>query len=231
MRKSLFAIMIVMLLVPLSAVAGLKRIDISPMVLINLDEDRPIDSDSRLIGGAVAGDFYFSRHFAIRTTVGYVRNLYNTSVSRIDRLFGDLQPLEDPNYSLRFSLAPYADANLGGILRPYVSFSGGVGYLDHSNYVGDIRAPQAEALSNAGYATTSYPGGGYYDFTGAIGMKVSVYGNVSVFGEISHRFYSSLTSETYYSPDATYRLVPFGFDQYDTMLSVGASYSIGLGDK
>ncbi len=230
MKKQLIILVTIILMVPLMASAGLKRVDISPMVLINLDESQAINSDSRFLGGAVAGDLYFSQHFAIRTTVGYVKNVYNSSVTRIDRLFGDIQTLDEPSYSLRLSVAPYADANVGGILRPYVTLSGGFGYIGNPSPVADIRAPQTQPLSNASYVTTRSSDASYYDFTGSVGLKVPVASNISVFGEVSHRIYSSYDTDGFFTTDASGSQIPFGFDEYKTMLSLGMSYSIRLGE-
>lgn len=226
--KKLLTLLIIVAVVPVSVSAGLKKLDISPMVLINLDETRAIDSDSRLLGGALAGDFYFSRHFALRASVGYVRNLYNTSVSKIDVLSGDPQILENQNYSLRFSIAPYADASIGGIFRPYATLTGGFGYTENTSDIADISAPGSQVLSNSRYVTARTPSGGFYDFTGAIGIKVLIASSVSLFGEVSHRIYSSLDWGDYYSADGQYRMVPFGFDHYKTLLSLGLTYSINL---
>ena len=93
MIRILVIIVVVTLALGSAASAGLNRIDISPMALVNLSEDNGLDDNSRFLGGAVAGDFYLSPNFAFRATVGYVRNLYNTSVSRIDQLFTDAQPI------------------------------------------------------------------------------------------------------------------------------------------
>lgn len=229
--KNILIILLLAALIPAAASAGLKKVDISPMLLINLDQDERIDSDGRFLGGAVAGDFYFSQHFALRASVGYVKNLYNTSVSTIDQLFDDAQVIENRNYSLRFSIAPYADVNVGGILRPYATLTGGVGYMDNSSDIANIGAVNSDVLSNSRYVTTRSAASGYYDFTGALGVKIPVAANLSVFSEISHRLYSSLDINDYYSTDGTYRLVPFGFDQYKTLLSVGMTYSIGLGGR
>jgi len=229
MKKQLIIIVIIILALPLVATAGLKRVDISPMMLINLDETLPVNSDSRFLGGAVAGDLYFSQHFAIRTTVGYVKNVYNSSVTRIDRLFGDVQALDDPGYSLRLSVAPYADANIGGILRPYVTLSGGFGYINNPSEVGSIASPASQTISNARYVSSSSSNASYYDFTGSVGLKLPVASNISVFGEVSHRIYSSYANDSYFVTDATGSQIPFGFDEYKTMLSLGLSYSIRLG--
>jgi len=216
---------------PAVTAAGLKRLDFSPMALINLDESESIASSSRLLGGALATDWYFTDHFALRTSVGYVRNLYNTSVSRIDRLFGDPQPVENDSYSLRFSVAPYAEAHLAAGLKPYVTISGGIGYFDDANNVTDIGVSPSEAISNARYVSSRSTGSTYYDFSGAIGMKVPLFSSLSVFGEVSHRVYSSFDNDSFGDVNTTYRFVPFGFDQYKTMLSVGMTYSLNTAGK
>ena len=228
MKKQITVLLVIILALPLAASAGVKRVDISPMVLVNLDESRSIGSDSRFLGGAVAGDLYFSEHFAIRTTVGYVKNVYNTSITRIDRLFGDIQALEDPSYSLRLSVAPYADANLGGILKPYITFSGGFGYINNPSTVGEISSPASQIISNARYVSSSSSNESYFDFTGSVGIKVPVASNVSVFGEVAHRIYSSYDSDTRFVTDPSGSQIPFGFDDYKTMLSLGLTYSIKL---
>jgi len=231
MKKHIALVLCLVLAFPAVSSAGLKRLDFSPMVLINLDENESVASSSRLIGGALATDWYFADHFAIRTSVGYVRNLYNTSISRIDRLFGDPQPVESDNYSLRFSVAPYAEAHLAAGFRPYVTFTGGVGYFDNPGNITDIGVQQSEVISNARYISSQSMANTYYDFSGAIGLKVPVLASLSLFGEVSHRVYSSLDTDSYSNFDATYRLVPFGFDQYKTMLSVGMTYSLNTAGK
>ncbi|UCD64042.1 MAG: hypothetical protein JSW34_01025 [Candidatus Zixiibacteriota bacterium] len=227
-RKSSL-VLVVLLLMPVSVSFGLERVDVSPMVLINLSETGNLDAGSRLLGGAVAGDFYFSRHFALRASVGYVKSLYNTSVSRIDQLFADLEPVSDPQYGLRFSIAPYAEADIAGRLKPYIALSGGVGHTGGATaQVADIRAVQGDVISNSTYLRYNRPGGSYYDFSGSVGFKMPVARRLSVFAELTHRLYSSF-DDNLYNPDAAYRQVPFGFDDYKTFLSTGLTYSIGIG--
>ena len=231
MRKQIALILCLVIALPAMSSAGLKRLDLSPMVLVNLDEDESVASSSRLLGGAMATDWYFTDHFAIRTSVGYVKNLYNTSVSRIDRLFGDPQPVESDNYSFRLSIAPYAEAHLAAGLRPYVTITGGVGYFDNPSNITDLGVQQSEVISNARYAASQSTANTYYDFSGAVGLKVPLFSSFSIFGEVSHRVYSSLDTDSYSNFDATYRSVPFGFDQYKTMLSVGMTLSLNTAGK
>jgi len=231
MRKLIAIVLCAVIAFPAVTSAGLKRLDFSPMVLVNLDKDESVASSSRLLGGALATDWYFTDHFAIRTSVGYVRNLYNTSVSRIDRLFGDPQPVESDSYSLRFSVAPYAEAHLAAGLRPYVTFTGGVGYFHDVNNVADFGVSPSEVTSNARYVSAQSMGSTYYDFSGAIGLKVPLFSNLSIFGEVSHRVYSSFDTDSYRDIEATYRFVPFGFDEYKTLLSVGMTLSVNTAGK
>ena len=213
-----------------TAAAGIDRIDISPMALVNLSEDNGIGDNTRLLGGAVAGDFYFSHNLAIRATVGYVRNLYNTQVSRIDQLFTDAEPIDDPNYSLRFSISPYAETNLGGGIRPYVTFNGSFAHSGGmTTQVSDIRSPVGSSISNSQYLPADRSGLSYYELSGSVGLKVPLAERISLFTEISHRFYSDYDTDFYYDAETAYRQVPFGFNEYNTLLSFGLSYSIPLG--
>lgn len=226
MTKQTILILVILLWMPVSVSFGLERIDVSPMVLVNLADNA--NSESRFLGGAMAGDFYFSRGFAIRGTVGYVKSLYNTSVSRIDELFTDVQPISDPQYHLRLSISPYAEANMGG-LRPFVTLSGGISHSDGgSSQISDIRSLPSGVISNSQYMTANRPGGTYYDLSGSIGMKVAMTSQVFMFAELNHRFYSSFDNDWYREPDGSYTRVPFGFDDYKTFLSAGLTYSFNL---
>ncbi|MEW6412820.1 MAG: hypothetical protein AB1483_10155 [Candidatus Zixiibacteriota bacterium] len=227
MNKKILVIAVIALMAPLCAAGGVKRIDVSPMVLINLSETQDLASGNRFLGGAVAGDFYVSQNFAIRTTLGYVKNLYNTSVQSIDELFGDPQFVEGTEYSFRVSIAPYAEAHIGPGLKPYATFTGGFGYFERSNNVSDIRYIQEGAISNAQYLSNS-PGGSYYDLSTSLGLKVPVSGRVSAFAEVTHRIFSSFDSDNYYDANSNLRMIPFGFDQYKTFLSAGLTYSFSL---
>ena len=228
MNRKILLVAVMIVVVPLVASAGVKRVDVSPMVLVNLSETQDVASSNRFLGGAIAGDFYFSQHFALRTTLGYVKNLYNPSVQSIDELFGDPEFVEGTDYSFRISIAPYAEAHLGPGIRPYATFTGGFGYFERSNNVSDIRYIQEGAISNAEYLSNT-PGGSYYDLSTSIGLKVPVAGQVSAFAEVTHRFYSSFDSDNYYDANSNLRMVPFGFDQYKTFLSAGLTYRFGLG--
>lgn len=227
MTKKSVVILLVLVWLPVSVTFGLERIDVSPMVLVNLADNA--GSDSRFIGGAVAGDFYFSPGFAIRGTVGYVKSLYNTSVSRIDELFTDVEPYSDPQYHWRLSVSPYAEASTIGGLRPYVTLSGGISHSDGgSSQISDIRSLPAGVISNSQYMTSNRPGGTYYDISGSVGMKVPIASQVFIFAELNHRFYSSFDTDWYRQPDGSYTRVPYGFDDYKTFLSTGLTYSFNL---
>ena len=69
-------LIIALLMTPMTSMAGLKRIDVSPSTLINLNEGH----SGEFMGGAITADFYMTNTFALRTTVGLTRDRYYPSV-------------------------------------------------------------------------------------------------------------------------------------------------------
>ncbi len=233
MNKRLLILIALLLAVPLSTSADVKRVDISPMLLVNLSETTAGDAGGRLIGGAVAGDFYFSNNFALRATVGYIRNRYG-SYSQIDHLFTTVDPnsVGETEYSLRFSVAPYAEADIGGLLRPYVTINGSLGYYGGSNTEVYTAGPnQSQPLSNASYIGYNSPYGSFYSLSASLGFKLPVAERISFFAEVDHDFYSNYLSERNSDLGTSLRQTPYGFNDYRTFLAIGLAYRIDLGGK
>jgi hypothetical protein len=229
MKKTTLLILLMALMIPLASQAKVNRVDLSPMVLYDLSSDGG-DTGDRFIGGALAGDVFFSQHFALRATVGYVRNRYD-GLSRIERLFTDLDPnqLGDESYSIRLSIAPYVEANVGGFLHPYVTFSGTYGYTNGLNTEAtSISSNNTAPISNGQFATAAGPGGGFFSLSGSLGFKAPIMSRISLFAEINHEFYSDFYDSGYYVKESAYRQTPFGFDNYDTFLSAGLSYRFDI---
>ena len=76
MKKFIILFSVLILIIPAVVTAEINRIDITPMVLVNMSEIPGDAPESRFLGGALAGDFFMSEHFAIRGSVGYLKSKY-----------------------------------------------------------------------------------------------------------------------------------------------------------
>ena len=106
-----------------------------------------------------------------------------------------------------------------------ISYAGG-----SSSRITAINSPTTGSLTNSQYLPYNQNSLTYYEFSGSVGLKVPVAERISLFGEVSHRFYSDYDTDWYYDAETIYRQVPFGFNEYETLLSFGLSYSIPLGE-
>jgi len=197
-----------------SLTAGVKKVEISPSVLVNLAEGH----SGQYMGDAVTGDVFFSEHWALRTTVGFTRS----------RNFPAEVDYSQAEYGFWLSFAPYAELSIGGRARPYLAllgtFTSGSGtsrYL--SPPVGMEQSPfarlQLDARSQA-----------YYSLGLTAGSKLRVAGLVHIYAEVSHFFYTSIAdSEIYFGPGEYFFDRKFDFERNPTYFSFGLTFSIDTG--
>lgn len=199
--------------------AELKRIDLSPAVMMNLADGHA----GSFMGGSLSGDFYFSRSIALRTTVGFSK----------DRYYPSGLDYADANYSFWLSFSPYAEAALaGGTLRPYLgllgTFSTTSGEPPATPPIipafGMDRAP-IQRIRTADRARSAY------SFGLSLGAKAHVAGPWSFFAEVSRYLYTSISGDAvFYTGNP---LTDFTVDLEDnpTYLSFGLSYRLDLAGK
>lgn len=204
-----------------------KRVDISPMALINLSEIPDGASSNRFLGGAVAADLFLTNRFAIRTTLGYVKTTALSGASVFDRYFvPDYDPASDDGtrHSLRFSIAPYLEANLWSAVSPYITLTGSFNYVDGGTST--VLSGSGSLVESQSVSRRRLPNNSYYSFSGSAGVKVPVSERFALFAEVQHQFYSDLNYDWQYGEADATRAVPYGFDQYPTSLSLGVSYRL-----
>lgn len=197
--------------------AGIKRIDISPSALINLNDGH----QGEFLGGAVTGDFYMSGPFAIRTTLGFTKN----------RFFPSDADFSQADYDFWVSVAPYVEANIGGHIRPYLAILGSFGTSNNlgrfNRGVPGFEQAPVNQFSNGGLSSASY-----YSFGLSLGSKVHVEGPVSIFAEVTHYFYSNtFDSEDFFSAESSFLGRTLDFERDPTYISMGLSYSFDLSKK
>lgn len=207
-------IIVALLLLPVSALAGVERIDISPAGLVSLNQGH----SGQFMGSAVTADFYFNRSVAFRTTVGLTR----------DRYFPADLSYSESDYGLWLSLSPYFQLNVTESISPYLAligtFTSGSG-INHAVAppVGFEQAPFARLQQDARDQN-------FYSLGATVGSKFRLLGSVSLFGEVSHFFYTSFKdNEVTFGADQFFPGREFEFERNPTYLSLGLSYSLHLG--
>ena len=174
------------------------------------------------MGGAVTGDMFFSENFALRTTIGFTK----------DRHYPADLDYADADYGFWLSVAPYVQLNVGNTWRPYVSFLGSFG-------MGSSQAPNSINGPAPGFDLGRYPVSqvqpvttrdSQYSLGGSLGSKVRLSGNISLFAEISHIFYSNVSDRgTFYNTGEIYLDQAVNVDKNPTYLAFGLTYSLDLG--
>jgi len=210
--KTLAVCLLSVLLLSAGTNAGVDRVEISPAMLVNLGQGH----SGSAMGAAVTGDVFFNQSFAFRATVGFTK----------DRYYPRNEDYSEADYGFWLTLAPYAELSAGKGVRPYVSllgsFSSGPSGQPAVRPIGMSDAP----VSRLNTAPTR---ANAYSFGGSLGSKVQVAGPISVFGEVTHYFYSSISNSGTFSnssvPDVTFN---YDWDETPTYLSVGLTYSLGF---
>ncbi len=210
------ALVIVVSLLAVSATAGVHRIDISPATVVNLGSGHA----GSAMGASVTGDFFFSRGFALRTTIGFTK----------DRYFPEDADYSDADFGFWLSVAPYSELNFSDLWRPYVaflgSFSTGAGSPAATVRPLGMEGAPVSRLSAAPTRANAY------SFGATLGNKVHLAGPVSLYAEVTHFFYTSFaaTSGVFDSslPDITFN---YHWDRNPTYLSLGLTYSFAVTSK
>jgi hypothetical protein len=191
--------------------AGVDRVDISPAFVMNLGQGH----SGSAMGMAVTGDLFFNRTFAVRTTVGFTK----------DRYFPSDRAYSEADYGFWLALAPYAELNVGNAWRPYVSLLGSFssGTANQSAGGTPMGMGQAPVARLAPAATRDNA----FSLGGSLGSKLRIAGPVSLYGEVTHFFYSSLSQPGTFTnssiPDVTFN---YDWNETPTYLSLGLSYSL-----
>lgn len=199
-----------------SASAGVSRIDVSPTVLVNMGTGHA----GAAMGGAVTGDFFFNRSFAVRTTVGFTK----------DRYFPEEADYSDADYGFWLSVAPYTELNIANAWRPYVAFLGS--FSTGNTYAANTVRPMGMENAPVSRLNSAATRANAYSFGATLGNKIHVSGPVSIYAEITHFFYTSFaTNRSSFSsgiPDVTFN---YNWDNNPTYLSLGLSYSFSFDSK
>ena len=197
------------------AISGPNRIDISPALMVNLGSGH----SGAVMGAAVTGDIFFKRNLAVRTTVGFTK----------DRYFPEDQSYSDADYGFWLSIAPYAELSVGSVVRPYVAFLGSFSVGSSGNYAGgtfvDSRAPVNRLQQAAGSHNA-------YSLGATVGTKVKLQGPFSLYAEVSHHFYSSLSrAPQTFDNWLEGTTLNYDWDEHPTYMALGITYSLALGNK
>lgn len=204
-------ILISLMVLTAGASAGVNRVDISPAFVMNLGQGH----SGSAMGMALTGDLFFNRNFAVRTTVGFTK----------DRYFPSDRAYSEADYGFWLAIAPYAELNVGSAWRPYVSFLGSFsgGSANQSAAGTPLGMGNAPVARLAPAATRDNA----FSLGGSVGSKLKLAGPVSLYGEITHFFYSSLSNPGTFTnaalPDVTFN---YDWNETPTYLSLGLSYSL-----
>jgi len=212
--RQLITISLILILAAGVQAAGVTKVEISPSALINLAQGH----SGQYMGGAVTGDVFFGRHWALRTTVGFTK----------DRNFPADADYGQAEYGLWLSFAPYAEVSIGDAVRPYAAllgtFTTGSGARNFSPPVGMEQSPYARLSVDARQQSS------YYSLGLTAGSKVKIAGPVHLYGEISHFFYTSIAdSKVYFGPGEYFFDREFDFERNPTYLSFGLTFNINTG--
>ena len=193
---------------------GIERVDISPAVIVNMADGHA----GSFLGGSLTGDVFFSRAFALRTTIGFTKERYYPS---------DLN-YADADYGFWLSFAPYAELSLGDRVMPYMAllgtFTTGGGGPTVAQPIGMEQKPITR-LNNDIRAES------FYSLGVTLGSKLRLAGPVSMYGEVSHYFFTSISdSKVYFGPGAGSFDRRYDFEHNPTYLSFGLTYSLDLGN-
>ena len=204
-------IVLVVLLLPLSAFSGIKRVDISPATLINLNEGH----SGAFMGGSLTADLYMTRSFAFRTTVGFTK----------DRYFPADRSYSESDYGFWLSLSPYYQVNLIPGISPYLALLGT--FTSGSGVNRTVAAPVGFQQSPFNRLQQNARSQGFYSLGASLGSKFKLAGPISLFGEVSHFFYSSVSDNRItFGASEFFPGQEFEFQRNPTYLSFGLSYSL-----
>lgn len=221
MKRTAIALIAVIVALPLALSAGtVKRVEISPATLINFSEGH----SGAFMGGTLTGDVYFSRSFAMRTTVGFTKDRYYPSELNYD----------DANYSFWLSMAPYAELNVAGRFKPYLAVLGSFGTFGGQDASGFTAMPGGAFDLGRTPAADIQPVStrkAMYSFGATIGSKFRVSGPVSVFAELNHFFYTNTPAQGIYYTGYPYLDQAYNLKKNPTYLSLGLSYELDLGKR
>ena len=193
---------------------GIERVDISPAVIVNMAEGHA----GSFMGGSVTGDVFFSRAFALRTTIGFTKERYYPS--NLD--------YADADYGFWLSFAPYAELNFGDRVMPYMALLG-----TFTTGSGGPTAAQPIGMEQKPYSRLNddVRNDSFYSLGVTLGSKLRLAGPVSVYGELSHYFFTSVSdSKAYFGPGPGSFDRQYDFEHNPTYLSFGLSYSLDLGN-
>ena|GEM_PF-2144764 len=211
--RYVFVILSVLVFAGTSYATGIDRIDVSAAALVNMAEGH----SGRAMGGSITADLLTQQGIGLRTTIGYSRSRYYPS---------DLD-YSGADHGLWLSLAPYGEVGVGERLRPYLAllgtFTAGTADRYSSPPIGMQQAPVARLQSTYGPSSTVYSLGV------SVGSKLKLTGPVSVFVDLSHYFFTSISgSDVYFGTDEYFLGQKFDFEHNPTFLSVGLTWSIPL---
>ena len=197
------------------AAAREHRLEIAPAMVTNLAKGHA----GSFMGGSLTADYYFSDWAGLRTTLGFTKERYYPA--ELD--------YSDANYGFWLSVAPMAQANIGGVLRPYVAFLGTISGVGQRRSSGQpLAGLELSPVRNLGYDDRASQT--LFSLGASIGTKLVIAGPVSLFGEVTHYVYSHVTTAENYFPESAMAFGrPLDFERNPTYLSLGLVYSLRIG--
>ena len=205
------SVLIVLVILATSARGGVERVEISPAALVNLSQGHA----GSFMGGAVTGDIFMSKNFALRTTVGFTKNRY----------YPEELDYTNADYSFWLSFAPYLEMNVGNNLRPYVSFSGSFG---SGNSGSSLSVPANLQQSPYAQMQPVNSRDNLFSLGGTVGSKFKVYGSISVFAEASYYFYSNADNFTFSMSGYPYLDQAYNAQNNPAFFSFGLTYAFDV---
>ncbi len=207
-------LLLALVVVPSTLLAGEKRLDISPAVLMNLSEGH----GGSFMGGAVSADLYLTKALAIRSTLGYTK----------DRVFPSNRPYGEANYRTWASFAPYVEANIGNRIRPYLALQGSITASTSNHNL--RRAPIGFEQAPVANLQNEYRANSYFSTAVTLGTKLQLTRPLALFAEVSHFFYSTVSDDdVFVAPVSGMGGGGFDFERNPTYASFGLSYSFTIG--
>ncbi len=213
MIRKLFVFGLLLLIFPLSATGkGIKKIEISPAVMVNLAEGHA----GAMMGGILTGDMFLTANFALRTTIGFTKLRYYPS--ELD--------YADADYSFWLSFAPYMELNIGNRWRPYLAVTGSFGSSDYNTTTIPVAGFEQAPFTRIQPVTTR---NNFYSLGGTLGSKFRLAGPISAFVEASYYFYSHFSNRgTFYMTGYPYLDQAYHFNENPAYLSFGLTYQINM---
>ena len=197
-------------ILPVSGMAGIKKIDLSPAALVNLNEGH----SGKFMGGSLAADLFFTRSFAFRTTVGFTK----------DRRFPSELDYSESKYGFWLSMAPYYQINLTNSVSPYLTL---LGTFTSGNSPNRSVAPPI-GMEQTPFARLNQDvrDQGYFSLGASVGTKVRLAGPVQLFGELSHYFFTTVSDDKVVSGTGQWFGREFDLERNPTYISMGISISL-----